>query len=120
MKKADIIAGIFVAVVVLAAFLLCAFDYPIRAYVDDDGNLVMKTALGAPERVPLDEAEAFECPDGFMSNLVRTNGLSTSRRQYGHYKDDRTGQKVFMFSTGPTEKNVFMYNGTVYIVDSWN
>lgn len=119
MEKGSAFSVILAIVIIIACTLLCMKDFPVRDY-QEDGNLVLKTALGSPKLIPLDEIEPFDCPEGFTSHMVRTNGLAGFGRLYGHFKNTQTGQPIFMFRTGKQpQTSAFLYHDTVYIVDSW-
>ena len=58
-------------------------------------------------------------PEGMLNHLIRTNGMSLGKINYGHFKNTKTGQKMFLYLTGEESKVCFTYNGELYVVDDW-
>ena len=58
-------------------------------------------------------------PEGLLKHLIKTNGMSLGKINYGHFKNTKTGQKMFLCLTGKESKICFIYNGELYVVDDW-
>ncbi len=99
--------------------LLMASYWPKNVSVNERNELVMTKALGDPIVIPLSEIKELEMNDALLKNLIRTNGLSLFRYHYGHFRNLKTKQKLFLFLTGGKEKKCFEYDGRIYVVDSW-
>ena len=83
------------------------------------GRFRLSTYIGKPQRIPVDEISVTEVPEGILSHLIRTNGMSLGKINYGHFKSTKTGQKMFLYLTGKGSKVCFTYNGDLYVVDDW-
>lgn len=93
--------------------------HPSSIYVNEEREIVLATTLGSPNVIPLDSVEIKDVPDGLLSNLIRTNGASYGKVCYGHFKNTRTGAKLFLYLTGKTDTVCFEYEGTTYVTDDW-
>ena len=107
------ILSILVVVGVLLAY------WPKGISVNEDGNLQLSTYIGKPQLIPVDEIIITEMPEGLLSHLIRTNGMSLGKINYGHFKNTKTGQKMFLYLTGKGSRICFTYNGKLYVVDDW-
>ena len=109
-----IIAATFLAVVgVLLAY------WPKGISVNENGQIQLSTYLGKPRLIPVDDISVTEVPEGLLSHLIRTYGMSLGKINYGHFKNTKTGQKMFLYLTGKESKVCFTYNGDLYVVDDW-
>lgn len=93
--------------------------HPSGIYVNEEREIVLATTLGSPDVIPLDSVEIKNVPDGLLSKLIRTNGASYGKVRYGHFKNTRTGAKLFLYLTGKTDTVCFEYEGTTYVTDDW-
>ena len=75
--------------------------------------------IGKGHKIPADEITITEVPDGLLSHLIRTNGLSLGKINYGKFKNTKSGQKMFLYLTGKEDKVCFEYDGVLYVVDDW-
>ena len=110
---------VLTAVIIIASLALVLVSFPKGISVDKDNNLKLSTVLGKPMRIPVDSIEMIEMPEGLLSHLIRTNGMSMGKYDYGHYKNTKTGQKMFLYLTGKPEKVCFKYEGQLFVVDDW-
>lgn len=109
-----IIAATFLAVVgVLLAY------WPKGISVNENDQIQLSTYIGKPRLIPVDDISVTEVPEGLLSHLIRTNGMSLGKINYGHFKNTKTGQKMFLYLTGKGSKVCFTYNGDLYVVDDW-
>lgn len=110
---------VLTAVIIIASLALVLVSFPKGITVDKDNNLKLRTVLGSPMRIPVDDIEIIEMPDGLLSHLIRTNGMSMGKYDYGRYMNTKTGQKMFLYFTGKPEKVCFKYDGQLFVVDDW-
>ncbi len=45
--------------------------------------------------------------------------MSLGKINYGHFKNTKTGQKMFLYLTGKESKIFFTYKEELYVVDDW-
>ena len=109
-----IIAATFLVVV---GMLLAYWPKCISVYEND--QIQLSTYIGKPQLIPVDEISITEMPEGLLNHLIRTNGMSLGKINYGHFKNTKTGQKMFLYLTGKESKICFTYNGELYVVDDW-
>ena len=116
----QIIISVFLTLAILGGVTLLLLAYwPKDASVNDKNELILKTTIGSPTIIPLSETKELEMTDSLLKNLIRTNGLSLMKYQYGYFKNMKTKQKLFLFMKGKEEKKCFEYDGRIYVVDSW-
>ena len=109
-----IIAATFLVVVgVLLAY------WPKGISVGENDQIQLSTYIGKPRLIPVDDISVTEVPEGLLNHLIRTNGMSLGKINYGHFKNTKTGQKMFLYLTGKESKVCFTYNGDLYVVDDW-
>ena len=116
-------AMIVTIVIIAATFLvvggvLLAY-WPKGISVNENGQIQLSTYIGKPQLIPVDEISVTEMPEGLLSHLIRTNGMSLGKLNYGHFKNTKSGQKMFLYLTGKESRVCFTYNGDLYVVDDW-
>lgn len=109
----------FAACVFAFVGLMIARYHPTGITEDGQGNIVLATTLGDGQTIPVDSIEIINMPDGLLTHLIRTNGASYGRVNYGHYKNTKTGTKMFLYLTGQPDTVCFKYNGRLYVTDDW-
>ena len=93
--------------------------WPKGISVGENDQIQLSTYIGKPRLIPVDEISITEMPVGLLTHLIRTNGMSLGKINYGHFKNTKTGQKMFLYLTGKESKICFTYNGELYVVDDW-
>ena len=93
--------------------------WPKGISVNENGKIQLSTYIGKPQLIPVDEISITEVPEGMLKHLIRTNGMSLGKINYGHFKNTKTGQKMFLYLTGRKSRICFTYNGELYVVDDW-
>lgn len=112
-------AVLFSVLVAVFSIVIVLFNYPSGIGTENE-NIVLASKLGKPQLIPVNEISIMEeVPEGLLSHLIRTNGTSTGKVDYGYFKNTKTGQKMFLYLTGKEEKVCFEYNGLLYVVDDW-
>ena len=109
---------IFAATFLVAVGVLLAY-WPKGITVNENDQIQLSTYIGKPRLIPVDDISVTEVPEGLLSHLIRTNGMSLGKINYGHFKNTKTGQKMFLYLTGKESKVCFTYNGDLYVVDDW-
>ena len=114
------VTTILPTVLILAGIVIFLMTYwPSGITVDQDNNINLGVVIGKGHKIPADEITISEVPDGLLSHLIRTNGLSLGKINYGKFKNTRSGQKVFLYLTGKEDKVCFEYDEVLYVVDDW-
>ena len=116
--------AMIVAIVIIAATFLIVVGMllaycPKGISVNENEQIQLSTYLGKPRLIPVDDISVTEVPEGLLSHLIRTNGMSLGKINYGHFKNTKTGQKMFLYLTGKESKVCFTYNGDLYVIDDW-
>ena len=93
--------------------------WPKGISVNENDEIQLSTYIGKPQLIPVDDISITEMPEGLLNHLIRTNGMSLGKINYGHFKNTKTGQKMFLYLTGKESKICFTYNGKLYVVDDW-
>ena len=114
-----LIAIVIIAVSFLGVVGVMLAYWPKGISVDENNIIQLSTYLGKPQLIPIDEISITEIPEGLLSHLIRTNGMSLGKINYGHFKNTKTGQKMFLYLTGKENIICFTYNGELYVVDDW-
>lgn len=109
----------FAACVLAFVGFMIARYHPSGIVEDGRGNIVLATTLGDVETIPVDSIENISMPKGLMTHLIRTNGASYGRVKYGHFKNTKTGTKMFLYLTGQPDTVCFKYNNRLYVTDDW-
>ena len=108
------------AILILAGSILFMLTYwPSGITVDQNNNINLGVVIGKGHKIPADEINITEVPDGLLSHLIRTNGLSLGKINYGKFKSTKSGRKMFLYLTGKEDKVCFEYDGALYVVDDW-
>ena len=114
-----IVTLVFIAVTFLVVVGVMLAYWPKGISVNENDQIQLSTYIGKPKLIPVDEISITEMPEGLLSHLIRTNGMSLGKINYGHFKNTKTGQKMFLYLTGKGSKVCFTYNGELYVVDDW-
>lgn len=119
-RKHILMLPILPIILILAGVALFMMSYwPSGVTVDQNNNIDLGVVIGKGHRIPLDEITVTEVPAGLLSNLLRTNGLSLGKINYGKFKNTKSGQKMFLYLTGKEDIVSFEYDGVLYVVDDW-
>ena len=118
-RTAMIVAIVIIAVPFLVMLGVLLAYWPKGISVNEKNEIELSTYLGKPQLIPVDEISITEMPDGMLNHLIRTNGMSLGKINYGHFKNTKTGQKMFLYLTGKESKICFTYKGKCYVVDDW-
>lgn len=105
-------------VLAFVGFMIARY-HPSGIVEDGRGNIVLATSLGDGETIPVDSIEIISMPEGLMTHLIRTNGASYGRVNYGHFKNTKTGTKMFLYLTGNPDTVCFKAGGRLYVTDDW-
>lgn len=115
-----IMVSILPTILSLVGVILFMMTYwPSGVTIDGDNNICLNVVLGKGHKIPADEINITEVPDGLLSHLIRTNGLSLGKINYGKFKNTKSGQKMFLYLTGKEDKVCFEHDGVLYVVDDW-
>ena len=116
---AMIVTIVIITVTFLVVVGVMLSYWPKGISVNENGKIQLSTYIGKPRLIPVDEISITEMPEGLLKHLIRTNGMSLGKINYGHFKNTKTGQKMFLYLTGKESKICFTYNGELYVVDDW-
>ena len=114
-----LIAIIIIVVSFLGVVGVMLAYWPKGISINGNDEIQLSTYIGKPQLIPVDDISITEMPEGMLSHLIRTNGMSLGKINYGHFKNTKTGQKMFLYLTGKQSKICFTYNGELYVVDDW-
>ena len=114
-----ILTIVFIAVTFLVEVGVMLAYWPKGVSVNENDQIQLGTYIGKPHLIPVDEITITEMPEGMLNHLIRTNVMILGRINYGHFKNTKTGQKMFLYLTGKDNKICFTYNGELYVVDDW-
>ena len=118
-RTAMIVTIVIIAVSFLVVVGVMLAYWPKGISVDENGTIQLSTYIGKPQLIPADDIYITEMPEGLLDHLIRTNGMSLGKINYGHFKNTKTGQKMFLYLTGKESKICFTYNGELFVVDDW-
>ena len=73
-----------VAIVIIAATFLVVVGmllayWPKGISVNENGQIQLSTYLGKTRLIPVDDISVTEVPEGLLSHLIRTNGMSLGK-----------------------------------------
>lgn len=120
LKRKHIMISVLPTILILVGVALFMMAYwPSGVTVDKDNNINLGVVIGKGHKIPADEITITEVPDGLLSHLIRTNGLSLGKINYGKFKNTKSGQKMFLYLTGKKDKVCFEYDEVLYVVDDW-
>ena len=117
--SAMIVTVVIIAVTFLVVVGVMLAYWPKGISVNGNDEIQLGTYIGKPQLIPVDEISIIEMPEGLFNHLIRTNGMSLGKINYGHFKNTKTGQRMFLYLTGKESKVCFTYNGELYVVDDW-
>ena len=118
-RTAMILAIVIIAVTFLVVVGVMLAYWPKGISINENDEIQLSTYIGKSQLIPVDEITITEMPEGMLNHLIRTNGMSLGKINYGHFKNTKTGQKMFLYLTGKESKICFTYNGVLYVVDDW-
>ena len=121
--KSPCTAMIITIVIITVTFLVVVgvmlAYWPKGISITEKDEIQLSTYMGKPQLIPVDDISIIEMPEGLLKHLIRTNGMSLGKINYGHFKNTKTGQKMFLYLTGKESKVCFTYKGELYVVDDW-
>lgn len=107
---------VIIVIVILATLLVLAY-IPLKEYVDDDDNLVVKL-LFTKHVFPLDEVELIQIQSDDLKGLMRIIGASIGGVMCGYFYNSQLGD-VKMYTRSVERIVFFKFQGTKYIVNDW-
>ena len=110
---------VIIAVTFLVVVGVMLAYWPKGISLNENNEIQLSTYIGKPQLIPVKDISITEMPEGLLNHLIRTNGMSLGKINYGHFKNTKTGQKMFLYLTGKVNKICFTYNGELYVVDDW-
>ena len=114
-----IVTIVIIAITFLVVAGVMLAYWPKGISVNENDEIQLSTYIGKPQLIPVDEISIIEMPDGMLNNLIRTKGMSLGKINYGHFKNTKTGQKMFLYLTGKESIVCFTYKWELYVVDDW-
>ena len=114
-----IVTVVIIAVTFLVVVGVMLAYWPKGISVNGNDEIQLGTYIGKPQLIPVKDISVTEMPEGLLNHLIRTNGMSLGKINFGHFKNIKTGQKMFLYLTGKESKVCFTYNGELYVVDDW-
>lgn len=119
-RKQVLMTSILPIILILAGVVLFMMTYwPSGITVDQNNNIKLGVVIGKGHKIPANEITVSEVPEGLLSHLIRTNGMSLGKINYGKFKNTKSGQKMFLYLTGKKDKVCFEHDGVLYVVDDW-
>ena len=115
-RTAMIVAIVIIAVNFLAVVGIMLAYWPKGVSVNENNKIQLGTYIGKPRLIPADRISITEIPEGMLSHLIRTNGMSLGKINYGHFKNTKTGQKMFLYLTGKESRICFTYSFPVFAI----
>ena len=116
---AMIVTIVIIAVTFLVVVGVMLAYWPKGISLNENNEIQLSTYIGKPQLIPVKDISITEMPEGLLNHLIRTNGMSLGKINYGHFKNTKCGQKMFLYLTGKESKIRFTYNGDLYVVDDW-
>ena len=116
---AMIVTVVIIAVTFLVVVGVMLAYWPKGISLNENNEIHLSTYIGKPKLIPVKDISITEMPEGLLKHLIRTNGMSLGKINYGHFKNIKTGQKMFLYLTGKESIVCFTYNGELYVVDDW-
>ena len=111
-----IVTIVIIAVTFLVVVGVLLAYWPKGISVNENDEIQLSTYIGKPQLIPADEISIIEVPDGLLSHLIRTNGMSLGKINYGRFKNTKTGQKIFLYLTGKESRICFTYSFPVFAI----
>ena len=85
--------------------------WPKGISVIENDRIQLSTYIGKPQLIPVAEITVTEMPEGMLNHLIRTNGMSLGPINYGHYRNKKTGQKMFLYPPGRKAESALLTMG---------
>ena len=74
-----ILTIVIIAVTFLVVVGVMLTYWPKGISVNENGQIQLSTYIGKPQLIPVDEISITEMPEGMLSHLIRTNGMSLGK-----------------------------------------
>ena len=101
-RTAMIVTIVIIAVTFLVVVSAILAYWPKGISVNEDNKIQLSTYIGKPQLIPVDDISITEMPEGMLKHLIRTNGMSLGKINYGHFKNTKPGRRCS--STSPVRK----------------
>jgi hypothetical protein len=124
-NKTDLVVIIICSIAPLLVIIFVALQIvasiPNNSYVNED-ILTLEYKLGKKVIIHLSEISEINqvnASDTLFQDLIRTNGLAFGTYRTGYFQNRKTGQKLYMFISGPQPLIMFKYQDIIYVIDDW-
>lgn len=92
-RKHVLMTSILPIILILAGVVLFMMTYwPSGITVDQNNNIKLGVVIGKGHKIPANEITVSEVPEGLLSHLIRTNGMSLGKINYGKFYSFMLGQ----------------------------
>ena len=111
-----IVTVVIIAVTFLVVVGIMLAYWPKGISVNENDQILLSTYIGKSQLIPVDDISITELPEGILNHLIRTNGMSLGPINYGHFRNTKTGQKMFLYLTGKESRICFTYSFPVFAI----
>ena len=116
MSKMAIGTTILTIVIVAGALGLVLWTLPMRNELKDE-SVRVHFALGNRLDIDMTGVVISPVPKEATEHLIRTNGTSLGKKNSGHFKNTKTGDKFLFYITGNGQKMYFEKDSLKYVID---
>ena len=116
MSKMAIGTTIFTLVIVAGALGMVLWTLPMRNELKDE-SVRVHFALGNRLDIDMTGVEISPVPKEATEHLIRTNGTSLGKKNSGHFKNTKTGDKFLCYIPGKGQKMYFEKDSLKYVID---
>lgn len=110
-------SAVVIILILVALMVAVVASIPLKEYVDDDNDLVIKLLL-TKHVFPLDEVELIQIQSDDLKGLMRMFGASVGGTMCGHFFNSRLGN-VRIYTRSLKKVVFFEFRGSKYIVNDW-
>ena len=84
-----IVTVVIIAVTFLVVVGIMLAYWPKGISVNENDQILLSTYIGKSQLIPVDDISITELPEGILNHLIRTNGMSLGKINYGHFKNTK-------------------------------
>ena len=111
-RTAMIITIVIITVTFLVVVGVMLAYWPKGISITENDEIQLSTYMGKPQLIPVDDISIIEMPEGLLKHLIRTNGMSLGKINYGHFKNTKPGRRCSSISPVWKTKSALLTMGS--------
>lgn len=109
---------IFIAIILISIIAILHFT-PRKVILKKSSAIVLQSFFGNYKTISIEKIDSLKYTSEMPNDLIRTMGTKIGKRASGRFYSRKNQENYYLFVTGKCKTVSFVYEGKIFIVDSW-